>query len=116
MSVVNRGRAAIWGIEVGGSDTYAAGLVVGQRHGKESATAFVKNQEGHTVGEIFYDDKDQCDIDVDSESGTTLPDTGDDVTIDDVECIVQSAELKWENEKIKRFSLKATKFALLTEP
>lgn len=115
MSVINRGRAVIWGIESAAGDTHSAGLIVGQGHGKAGGTAFVKDQEAHTVGEIFYDDKDECDIDVDCESGTALPERGDDVTIDGLECIVQDCSLKWENEKIKRLNIKATKFALLTE-
>ena len=115
MSVVQRGREVIWGIETEAGDTHAAGLIVSQNHGIDGGVAFVKDQEGHTVGEIFFDDKDECDVDVDCETGTTLPARGDDVQIAGIDCIVQTASFKWENEKTKRFNLKATKFALLTE-
>ena len=115
MSVINRGRAVIWGIESEEGDTYAAGLIVSQEQAKESATAMVKDQEGHTVGEVIWDDKDQCSVDVDCESGAAIPAIGDDVVIAGIDAIVQSASIKWENEKIKRLSIKATKFALLTE-
>jgi hypothetical protein len=115
MSVIARGRVAIWGIESVEGDTYAAGLIMSQTVANESEKAFVKDYEGHTVGQIIFDDKNNCEVEVDCESGASLPAIGDDVVIGGFDCIVQDSTFKWQNDAIKRFSLKATKYALLVE-
>lgn len=115
MSVVQRGREVIWGVVAESGDTHAAALIVSQGVEKAGGEAKVKDLEGHTVGQVFFDDMDNCDIDVDCESGAALPDRGDDIQIAGYACIVQSATLRWQNEQIKRLNIKATKFALLTE-
>lgn len=114
MSVpVIRGRVAVWGIHADAGDTYYAAIITGQRRGKEAENDFIFDTNGFTITEIFFDNKDKCDVDVICESGTTQPENGDSITIDAIVCQVQSSEVKWEQKGWKKLSIKATKFANL---
>lgn len=115
MDPVIRGRVAVWGIESDG-DTYAAGLITGQRRENQAQEDFCFDQNGFTVSQIFFDQNNVCSVDVIVESGTDLPDVGDDVTIAGLACIVQAGVSKvWEQKGWCKISIPAKKFENLSE-
>lgn len=110
-----RGRAAIWGIVTSGGDTYAAGIITNQEKVITGEEEFIYDNEGFTITEVFFDDRDECDINIICESGTSEPARGDDIQIVGIDCIVQSATVKWEQKGWKLLNVKAKKFANLTD-
>lgn len=110
-----RGRSAVWGIATESGDTYAGGIVQGQEILRDGEVDYIFDDEGFTITEIFFDDRDECSIDVLCEAATALPERGDDIAIAGVDCIVQSATLKWEKKAWKMLNVKAKKFPNLTE-
>lgn len=109
-----KGRAAIWGIETTAGDTYVAGIIVDMTHDKDGDTDFVLDGQGFVIAEALFNDQDVCDINVICESGTALPDRGDDIQIAGYACIVQSCGEKWNQKGWKAINVKAKKFVNLT--
>lgn len=109
-----RGRSCVWGIENDG-DTFAAGVVVDMSHAVDGDTDFVLDGQGFVIAEVFFNDKDECEVNVLCEQETAVPARGDDVIIAGIECIVQSASVKWNQKGWKMLSIKGTKFANLTD-
>ena len=114
-NAVIRGRAAIWGIKTESGDTYAAGIITNQARVITGEEDFVFDNDGFTIAEVFFDDRDECDINIICESATTPPARSDDIQIVGIDCIVQSAEIKWDQKGWKLLNVKAKKFANLTE-
>lgn len=110
-----RGRAAVWGIVAPEGDTYAGGII--QSQGRESAGEedYIYDNDGFTITEIFFDDRDECTIDILVEAGTTMPARGSDITIAGLDCIVQKASMKWTKKGWAMMTVTAKKFANLTE-
>lgn len=114
-NAVIRGRAAIWGVVTTDGDTYAAGIIVDQGHEIAAETDVVLDGEGFTIAQVFFDSRDECDINIICEAATSPPACGDDIQIAGVDAIVQSASVKWANKAWKGLNVKAKKFSQLTE-
>lgn len=114
MNAVVRGRAAIWGIHTTAGDTHAAGIIVDQGYELTGDEDFVFDSEGFAIAKVYFNDQNQCEINIICEAGTAMPDRGDDIQIAGVACMVDSASLKWEQRGWKKFSVKATKYLNLT--
>jgi hypothetical protein len=115
MNATIRGRAAIWGIVAEAGDTFAAGLILDQGKVITGEEDFIYDNDGNTITEVFFDDRDECDINIICEDTTTDPVRGDDIAIVGDDCIVQSAELKWKQKGWKVLNVKAKKFSQLVE-
>ena len=110
MNAVIRGRAAIWGIHTEAGDTHAAGIIVDQGYNLTGDEDVVLDDEGFVIAKAYFNDQNQCDINIICESTTAMPDRGDDIQIAGVACMVDSAELKWDQKGWKKFAAKATKY------
>jgi len=82
---------------------------------KGGETDYIFDEDGFTITQIFFDDRDECSIDVLCETATAQPDRGDDVQICGLACIVQDSTLKWEKKGWKMLNVKAKKFPNLAE-
>jgi len=111
---VIKGRAAIWGIKDTSGDTHESSIITRMSRKRDGETDFLFDNDGFTVTEIFFDDKDVVTIEVICETATSIPARGDDITIVSIDAIVQDAELVWEQKGWKKLSINATKFANLS--
>lgn len=110
-----KGRQVIWGIVPGSGDTHSAGIMTRIGRKKASENAFVYDNEGFTITQIFFDDTDEVSVDLMCETATEQPDDGDDVTIAGVAALVQSSEVLWEQKAVKKLNIIAKKFVNLVE-
>ena len=115
MNAVIRGRAAIWGIVTEAGDTYAAGIVRSQKRGLNADTDEIFDNEGFVISQAFFNQNDECNVEIVCEAGTTPPSPGDDIQIAGIDCIVQNSNLNWEQKGWKSLQVVAKKFANLTE-
>ena len=115
-NAVIRGRAAIWGIEADSGDTFYSGLILNQAHIIAADEDYIHDNEGFIISEVFFNMRDECDVNVICEDGTDSPSPGDNISIAGVDCIVQGGpELKWQQKGWKVLNIKAKKFLMLTE-
>ena len=108
-----KGRNAIWGMEHTDGDTYASGLVVDKNWNITGETDFIFDDNGFTITEIFFDDRDELEVNIICESATALPARGDEINLCGISCLVQSAGLVWNNRKWKMLSVKVTRYVNL---
>ena len=108
-----KGRQAIWGLKPENGDTFAAGIIVNQTKDLNGDVDFVFDGEGFVIAEVLFNDKKECDINIICETGTAEPERGDDAQIAGVDCIIQSAQLKWDQKGWKMLGVKATQFVNL---
>jgi hypothetical protein len=114
MSALIVGAAAIWGLTPETGDTYAAGIIVTQSNKSGADKDFVLDGQGFAIGAAYFNNKNECSIEVVCESGTTPPEPGDEISIAGIDCLVDDSEVKWNQKGWKMLSIKATKFANLT--
>ena len=110
-----RGRSAIWGIKTEAGDTHAAGIIKSQKRLLNADTDEILDGEGFVISEVFFNNHDECDIEVICEAGTEPPEPGDDIQIVGLDCVVQSGVgVNWEQKGWKSLQVKAKKFANMT--
>lgn len=110
-----RGRVAVWGIEASAGDTFAAGLITGQGRKVASDQDVLLDLNGFVIAQIFFNQNDECSVNVICEADTEIPEAGDDIQIAGIDCIVQDADVKWENKGWKGLTINAKKFVNLVE-
>jgi hypothetical protein len=115
MNALVRGRQAIWGIKVSSGDTFAAGIIKSQKRALNADTDEVFDDDGFTIAQAFFNNNDECDIEIICESGTTEPEPGDDIQIVGIDGIVQNSSVNWDQKGWKSLQVKAKKFANLVE-
>jgi len=113
MDALIRGRQAIWGIVSDSGDTYASGIIVKKSRKKASDTDFVLDDMGFVIAQVFFNQNDECDVNIICESGTSQPENGDDITLNGIDCIVQESDVAWDQKGWKMLNVKAKKYANL---
>jgi len=108
-----KGRQAIWGLTPEAGDTFAAGIIVNQTKDINGDTDFILDGQGFVIAEVFFNDKNECDINIICESETAEPERGDDMQIVGIDCIAQTCQVKWDQKGWKMLNVKATKFVNL---
>jgi hypothetical protein len=103
------GVTAVWGASEVGDPGYGKVLSAKRAHAAEKD--FVYDEDGETVGEIFFDEKDELEIGVICKSGMTNPTTGNSITIATLAGLIQDWDIAWENRSTKKLNIKATKFS-----
>ena len=72
----------------------------------------LKDEAGETVAVVYFDEKNECEFEALAQSGVTLPGRGDTISIGGVSnCLVDEVEEMWDNKNVKKFSVRATKYA-----
>lgn len=103
---------ASWGTS--GAGTSTLGYIYKARHIKNGADDKVYDGNGFTIGQIFFDDTDQLELEILALDAAALPDRGDALTVDSVVGVVQEADLEWGHKQMKMIKVKATKFVNMT--
>lgn len=103
------GVTAVWGSSEVGDPGF--GKVVSGKRAHASEKDFIFDEDGETVGEIFFDEKDELEISVLCKSAMTNPVTSGSITIAGLAGLIQDWDLAWENKSTKKLNIKATKFA-----
>lgn len=112
---VIKGQAAFWGIPAGG---YGAGVVTRITRDKDGEVAFLYDNNGYTISEILFDDKEtftvEAALDATNFTEDDVPDRGDVVTIVGVAtCIVQKNGREYVQKDWRKFSFTAMSFVNL---
>ncbi|WP_448579267.1 hypothetical protein [Thermosphaera sp.] len=102
-----KGESAVWGIE---SDLRGlqSGLVLSVSRKRNVETDSIYDHEGYTIAQIYYDEREEVELEVICKSDTTAPAAGDTLTIGAVQFLVQDSELIWENRGWKKLRTRAT--------
>ena len=106
-AAIIKGQAAVWGIE---SDLQAlqSGLVRSVTRKKTGEKDVIYDYEGFTIAQIFFDDREEVELEVLCTSDTVAPANGDTLTIGAVSFLVQDSDLAWEQRGWKKLRTRAT--------
>lgn len=104
---------AVWGIE---SDYRAlqSGLVRSVTRKKSGERDVIYDYEGFTIGQVFFDEKEEVSLEIICKSATAVPANGDTLTIGSTSFLVQDTEVMWEQRGWKKLKTNATYFPNLT--
>lgn len=108
-----KGQAAVWGIEAAHKDLQS-GLVRSVTHKKSGETDFLYDHEGFTIAEVFFDDREEVELEVVCKADTAAPANGDTLAIGGVSFLVQGSDFGWEQRGWKKLKTQATYFPNLT--
>jgi len=103
---------ASWG--TGGAGTSTLGYIYKARHIKNGAEDKVYDANGFTVGQIFFDDTDQLELEILALDAAALPVRGAALTVNSVVGVVQESDIEWGHKQWKMLKVKATKFVNMT--
>lgn len=93
-------------------DFATIGTITGGGQKKTGEKLELKNGYGNTFVVIFFDDKDECEIEAILDAGYAMPDRGDLIDIMGlVNVVVIDWDIKWSSGKEKGVTLRATKYA-----
>jgi hypothetical protein len=100
---------ARWG--VGGAGTSALGIVQSARRRKASEEYKLKNPSGKTIAHLFYDHRDEVEMEVIALDAAALPNIGDSFAVAGVTAVVTGCEEGWQQEDFCKFTVTAVKHA-----
>ncbi len=93
----------------------AIGVITGAERDDSGDKLELKDRQGNVIAVIYYNDKNECSIDVIFDADATLPVRGDAINVCGLTgVLVDSLTHKWENEKNRMLSIKGTRYANLT--
>lgn len=101
---VIKGHTAVWGV-----GSIYTGLITRASRKKNGETEVIYDSNGFVITKIFFDDKQECEIELIFESGTTEPTRGDAITFNSqAGFLVENTELMWEQRGWKKLKIQAT--------
>jgi hypothetical protein len=110
MAVVTKiasGSTVKWGTTGTGPDSY--GKIQRTSRKRTAERTKLLDENGETLTAVYFDAKDQCEIEVLLLSGTP-PARGASITIAGLACLVDEVETKWANNNAKMLTIRATKY------
>jgi hypothetical protein len=108
-----KGQAAVWGIE-SAYQSLQSGLVRSVTRKATGEKDYIYDYEGFTITEVFFDDREEVELEVICKSDTTAPADGDTLTISTVAFLVQDSDIAWEQRGWKKLKTRATYFPNMT--
>lgn len=103
---------ASWG--TGGAGASDLGYIYKATHRKAGAEDKVYDGNGFTIGQIFFDDTDELELEILAKDSAALPARGDAMTVNSVAGVVQESSLEWGHKQWKMIKCKAVKFVNMT--
>lgn len=103
---------ARWGCT--GAGTSALGILQSARRRKASEEYKVKSPTGKTLAHLFYDHRDEVEMEVIALDAAALPNIGDSFTVAGVTAVVTGCEEGWQQEDFCKFTVTAVKHAGVT--
>lgn len=102
-------NTVLWGT---GSGTTLAGIIVRVRNQLTGEMVEVPDENGFTVAAIYFNDRNECEVEMIVKSTFPALTRGEEVTIMGIAgCQVQDYEKVWEQKGVKKYTVKATKWA-----
>jgi len=108
-----KGQSAVWGIE-SEMQTLQSGIVRSVTRKKTGEKDYLYDYEGFTITQIFFDDREEVELEVVCKSDTVAPTNGATLAIGSVSFLVQDSDLAWEQRGWKKLRTRATYFPNLT--
>jgi hypothetical protein len=103
------GVTVVWGTAGVSNQGFGKLMSVSRAHGAEREK--IPDEEGNTVGAVWFDEDDVLTLEVLCSSAATNPDIADTITADGVSGYVDNWEKKWDHKGTKKLSIKCTRFA-----
>jgi hypothetical protein len=102
---------ASWGTKgAGGTDgVHSLGLIKSARRRKDGEEKKVKNPSGNTMAHLFYDDRQEVEMEVLALDAAALPNRGDSIDIAGVTAVVTTCEENWQEEDFRMITVSAVK-------
>ena len=102
------GVTAVWG--TGGLSAQGFGKLRSAGRSRNAQREQLPDEEGNTVGLVYFDETDELSLEVMCASSMTNPEVGDTIAVDSVTGYVDSWEIRWDHKGVKMLSIKATRF------
>jgi len=103
---------ASWG--TAGAGTSELGYIYKATHRKAGADDKVYDGNGFTIGQIFFDDTDELELEILALDAAALPARGAALTVAGLAGVVQESSYEWGYKQWKMLKVKAIKFVNLT--
>jgi hypothetical protein len=103
---------ASWG--TGGAGSSTLGYIYKATHRKAGEQDKVYDGNGFTIGQIFFDDTDELELEILALDAAALPARGAALTVNSVAGVVQESSLEWGHKAWKMIRVKAMKFVNMT--
>jgi len=105
------GVTAVWGTSDASVTATNQGIVqsVGRKDSAEKD--FILDENGYTLGVIYFDEKSQYTVGILCKTSMTIPTVGGSMTIGGAALHVDDVDLKWENKGWKKCDVVVTKYA-----
>jgi hypothetical protein len=112
--VIKGDNTVLWGT---GSGTTLAGIIVRVRNMLTGEMEKVTDENGFTIAKIYFDDQNQCEVEMIVRTSYPTLARGDAVTImGNATCLVDEYEKVWEQKAVRKYTLKATAYAGIPSP
>ena len=105
------------GVEMGtdGVGYTAIGTIVGANRSDEGDILELKDRKGSVFAVIYFNDKNECSIDVIFDSTVTIPVRGDALDLCGlVDVLCKTIRHVWANEKERMLTIEATRYSGVT--
>lgn len=110
-SIVSNTRGVTWGTSGAASGgSIGSGILTRVRQRKDGKTFELMDENAEVITVVLHDEKSELQVDVDTGTGTALPNRGDTLTVFGVAGKVLSAELVAAQGAVKKLSITATKW------
>lgn len=106
--VIRGDNTLLWGTSSG---TTLAGIIVRVRNQLSGEMVEVPDENGFAAAAIYFNDKNECEVEMIVKSSYPTLVRGDSVTIMGITgCLVDTYEKVWEQKGVRKYNVKATKF------
>ena len=104
-------NTVLWGT---GSGTTLAGIIVRVRNMLTGEMVEIPDENGFTVSVVYFNDKNECEVEMIVKTSYPTIARGDTVTIMGVTALANDYEKVWEQKGVRKYTLKATRWAGFT--
>ena len=106
--VIKGDSTILWGTNSG---TTLAGLIVSVKNQLTGEMVEVPDNNGFTVAVVYFNDKNECEVEMIIQTAAPTLARGDYVTIMGIaNCQVQDITLSWEQKGVRKYNVKACKY------
>ncbi len=106
--VIKGDNTVLWG--TGG--TYSTAIVVSARDHLTGEIVEVSDNNGFASSVVLFNDKNECEVQIIVQTAAPSIARGDAVTVcGHAGCVATDTELMWEQKGVRKYTLRATKFA-----
>ena len=111
-ALIKGDTTVLWGT---GGGTTVTGIIVSVRNTHTGEMVEIPDNNGFTVAAVFFNNKDEGEVEIIVQTSDPALERGDNVTILGASgYLVTEVEKMWEQKNVRKFRFKATKFSGLT--